>query len=194
MKDKRISPMQALKLKHAESEAFVDHTTAHSTHSKKLIAWEKWLCPFGTDLGDTEWPGAISPPTVDGSEPEFDEDDIDKEVQLNLGKGTPLIQTPFGVIPVTEQSNPGKVFNFWNGFTNFRINHDIRKMIEDVSGVETLDIWTPYRFRLGIGRLFDSIKVRHEVDNRLNEYFKNRETSLWAPLKLSGEMFLKKAN
>ena len=193
MKDK-ISPMQALKLRHAESQAFTDHSTKGSTHKKKLIAWEKWLCPFGTDLQETEWPGAVSPPTLDGSEPDFDESDIDEEVQLNLGKGTPLIQTPFGVIPVTEQGNPGRVFNFWNGFTNFRINNDILQLMEDVSGVETLDIWTPYRFRLGVGKLFDSVKVRHEIDTKLAEYFTNREKTLWEPLKLSGEIFRNEAD
>ncbi len=193
---KKISPMQALKLRHTEVVE-PKHVTDHSSHEKLIIAWEKWRCPLGTNFREEEWPGAFSPPREDeDDEIDFGESTmIDEEVEYPpLGKGIPLINTPFGIIPVVEHTNPAKIFNFWSGHTNFKINRAIQKLIEDVSGVETLDIWTPLRFRLGVGKLFNDMQVRHAIDVKLAKYFHNRESVTWPPLKLSGEIYRKKAN
>lgn len=194
-KKKRVSPMEALR-KREKKQALpdpVEHSIEHSTYEKKLIAWEKFRCPFGTDAKEHEWPGAFSPPhdNPDGYDLGFDPEEIDEEVDLPLGKGTSLINTPMGIVPLNESTNPVKVFNFWTGYTNFRINHGIRKLIEGVSGVESLDVWSPYRFRIGVGKLFNDREVRHAIDVKLAEYFHNRESKVWATLKLFGGTFPK---
>jgi len=63
--------------------------------------------------------------------------------------------TPLGRFPVD--------FKMWFGHTNFIISKSRRKMIESVPGVESLNVFSPYRFRLGVGLAFDSTEVRQNI-------------------------------
>lgn len=103
---------------------------------KNRIFWEKWADPFVNDNDD---------------EPK------------NLG---PVLVGPMGVIPLTENATPSKVYNFWLGHTNFNITSSIENVIENTPGVETLDVFTRYRFRIAIGKAFCDEKfgdVGHSV-------------------------------
>ena len=190
--------MQALQLRNpviTQSIEQKDFTIDNSIYDRKLIAWEKWVCPFGTNMMEQEWPGAYDDEEV--AEYNDDVDELEEGVMHDiseLGKRTPLIATPFGIIPITEKTNPGKIFNFWDGTTNFKINGAIRDIMDNVSGVESLDIWTHYRFRIGIGKLFHDGKVMNDIDAQVKKYFHNRETRPWDTLKLSGVISRKKAN
>lgn len=126
---------------------------------KKKIAWEKWYSPFGF-LEDED----------DVLLDELDELDEFNQMLPKPQKKVPYISTPMGVIPMNEHTNADDIFNFWTIHTNFSITMGIKKLIEDVEGVETLDIWTPYRMRVAIGKLFDEDSVRCSVNKKIVEY------------------------
>ena len=143
------------------------------TH-KYLIAWEKWVDPYGDNLDDIEWPGYKDQKdtTIQDEFNELLSDDTESPLleEAKTPKPMRILATPMGIIPLTEYSLPGKVFNFWTGHTNFPITHAVKHVIEHTNGVETLDIFTQYRMRVGIGKLFASLQVKSDISERLNKF------------------------
>jgi len=150
------------------------------TMNKRTIKWEKWIDPFGADMKDIEWPGAWGTFESDeamkqrlkeqyGDQYKDDEDETPNPVKTARQSGPiGILNTPMGMIPLTEHTNPTKIFNFWTMHTNFRMTEDICEVLDETNGIETLDIFTPYRWRISIGKAFDTSKVKKEVQTRLN--------------------------
>lgn len=111
-----------------------------------LIIWEKWQDPFGEKNEDI---------------PDYD-DYTDEEEGAVVSK---VLLTPMGMIPYNDNTASCKIFNFWLGHTNFSITKTIADILENVDGVETLDIFTRYRFRIGIGKAFDDSDVMRTINN-----------------------------
>lgn len=132
------------------------------TKDTSLVVWEKWIDPFGEALDEAKW-------TDYESEIE-DLDDVDfvDEDQL-IQKQIKAIATPMGIIPYNELTSPAKLFNFWVGHTNFNITPKIVSIIENTHGVEILDIFTRYRFRIGIGKCFSDSETMKLINDKLYE-------------------------
>jgi hypothetical protein len=125
--------------------------------------WEKWVDPFGADIDETKW--------NDYNEEDDDEDVFtDDEIKSKLAKPVKVISTPMGLIPYNEYTSSSKIFNFWVGHTNFNISTHIANIIEECSGVEILDIFTRYRFRVGIGKCFTDSDTMNIINNNVYEY------------------------
>ena len=124
------------------------------------IIWEKWTDPFGDNLDETKWN-------------HYDDEEMDEETEIfdnemlrsKFTKPVKVIASPMGLIPYNEYTASGKIFNFWVGHTNFNISKNISDIIEKCEGVELLDIFTRYRFRIGIGKCF----IDHEIMSTINE-------------------------
>lgn len=130
---------------------------------KRRIGWEKWTDPlnFDHDLDD-----------------EDDDDDDDEKTPYSdkekrrYGmpnkasiRNMPIIQTRNGPLPMHEYTRPGYLYNFWVGHTNWPLT---RKNFEDLNkilGVESLDVFTPYRFRIAVGKMFTFADVRWRIHN-----------------------------
>ena len=143
-------------------------------HEENKIIWQKWYDPLGQD--DLEYPDHdIS----DAMEPEYYEDDsmVSDEVEQPefYTSPTKVIMTPMGIIPYNENTASNKIFNFWLAHTNFDIDAAICSIIEQQKGVETLDIFTRYRFRIGIGKLFDAKTVMLEINHKLYSFLQEIE-------------------
>ena len=80
------------------------------------------------------------------------------------------IITPFGVLPITEKTRASKYFKLWVGHSNFKLTEDFYKIIGDTAGVEALDILTPYRFRIAIGKMFVDRDVMKAVRDCMVEH------------------------
>jgi hypothetical protein len=102
-------------------------------------------------------------------EKEWSEDDEDEVGQLTLIR--PVIPTPAGMMPVNVYGSLTKAFNFWVAHTNFDITPEIRDAIKTVPGVETLDILTRYRMRIGFGHAFDSAEVKEAIHEACQIHF-----------------------
>lgn len=74
-----------------------------------------------------------------------------------------------------------KEFNLWTVHTNFYIDPNVARGIEFTEGVETLDIISPYRARVGIGRLFDEedvqVRVRRSIQRSMDRRAKGAKVS-----------------
>ena len=85
------------------------------------------------------------------------------------------IMTPFGIMPLTEQSLASQHFKFWVGHANFKLTDKVYNIVGNTPGVETLDILTPYRFRIAIGKMFVDRDVMSTVRTNLLEYIKDAD-------------------
>lgn len=124
------------------------------------IIWEKWKDPLGFDDQTDN--------TLDAQY----QDDYDKEETEVKSKRVKcqLIHTPFGIIPINENTASSEIFNFWTGHTNFALTRDIGEIIESTDGVETLNIFTKYRFRISIGKAFNDSLIMRNINNNIYKY------------------------
>lgn len=130
------------------------------------IIWEKWRDPFGSE-SDYDSTEILSEDDEDNEE--YDETTRNPLVSAKEIKCKVVI-TPFGAIPYNENTASGKIFNFWTGHANFSITRNIADIIEDTDGVETLDIFTRYRFRISIGKAFQDSTVMRSINDKVYSY------------------------
>ena len=141
------------------------------------ITWQKWFDPFGSDDIETidhdpyvgEYEDPDSEMVYDSKEYKDDDNEEEKNKKYIVQKTDKIkvIATPMGIIPVTENTISSKIFNFWIGHTNFDITYRVADVIEKTEGVETLDIFTRYRFRIAIGKAFDDSSVMRDINRRV---------------------------
>jgi len=132
------------------------------------VYWEKW-----TDAFEEE---EVAAPEFGQDESEYSEEDESVEDIFQLGSLSPPIKgymTPFGLMPLTEQSLASTHFKFWVGHSNFKLTNVFYNVIGETLGIETLDIMTPYRFRIGIGKLFKDRTVMVNVREKMLQYITN---------------------
>ena len=141
------------------------------------IGWEKWIDAYDKTLTD-----------IAEDMEDFDDDELDPEdlealgLDEGLGQMQPMIRsimTPFGILPLTEQSLASRHFKFWVGHTNFMLGdgyktgtEEFEALIGSVLGVEAVDILTSYRFRIAIGKMFKDRDVMDNVKKRLVAFIK----------------------
>lgn len=137
-----------------------------NTKQEDIIIWQKWVDPFG-EKEDENSDDLDNFYDVDQEE-DLEEDHFNSV--LNPPKPIKVIATPMGIIPVNDDTASGKIFNFWTGHTNFNITAEISKLIENCDGVECLNIFTRYRFRIAIGKAFTDSVVMKEIQDTIYHY------------------------
>jgi hypothetical protein len=134
--------------------------------NENVIIWQKWIDPFGRDdvQEQEEFSNYFSETDHDD-----EEDKENKEFLANkiMKYGIKVIATPLGIIPVNDNTSSGKIFNFWMGHTNFDITKKVAETIEKTEGVESLDIYTRYRFRISVGKAFDDSYVMRIINKNV---------------------------
>lgn len=98
---------------------------------------------------------------------EDEDDDYEEKLRKYSNNSSMLLVGPMGLIPVNERNIPGKTYNFWLMHTNFDITDKEVETLEKLAGIETLDVFTRYRCRLGIGKVFDEEEVKTEIEKQL---------------------------
>ena len=149
---------------------------------ENAIVWQKWVDPFGGDDPEQEILEAIAQKIND---PEFleeeeennflEEESEDDELHEQIIAKTQVrvMATPMGIIPMTENTASSKIFNFWVGHTNFDITRKVSDIIEKTEGVETFDVFTRYRFRVGVGKAFSDSEVMREINSKVYKVLNN---------------------
>lgn len=137
--------------------------------SQNLIIWQKWVDPFGLDdIEELEDFLEEEDKFLSYEDKEEEEDKtIESPLKSKTTKQIRVIATPMGIIPFNENTASGKIFNFWIGHTTFDITKNIADIIETTSGVETLDIFTRYRFRIAVGKAFSDSEVMRDINNKI---------------------------
>ena len=132
------------------------------TQEIPLIVWEKWTDPFGDTMEEAKW--------TDYENQIEDLEDMELiEDETIESRAIRAIATPMGIIPYNELTAPGKLFNFWVGHTNFDITPKVVAIMETTPGVEILDVFTRYRFRVGIGKCFSDSETMKLINDKLYE-------------------------
>lgn len=114
--------------------------------NKPRIAWIKWKDPMSDDAQEEQ-----------ETQDDFLEEPKDK-------KSYKVMMTSMGMVPIPEYSLASKTINFWTFHTNFNITNDVVAAVEKTPGVETLDVYTRYRGRVGIGMMFNPEDVRNRIN------------------------------
>lgn len=146
-----------------------------------IIIWEKWYDPYGLD-------DQIFPEHEFDNQDNYIDDDLDEEISEELIEAIEeiediqkkkykgeikVITTPMGIIPLNDNTASNKIFNFWTGHSNFDITANILKIIEDIDGVEALDVFTRYRFRIAVGKAFDDSVVMRNINTKVYKELSN---------------------
>ena len=135
------------------------------------VYWEEWIDAFEQEDDKLE------KEMQEMQELLSNEEDIDLDEDLELIKHSVShirsIMTPFGILPLTEQTKASSHFKFWVGHSNFKLTEDFYKVIGQQPGIEALDILTPYRFRIAVGKMFVDREVMKDVRDTMVSHVRN---------------------
>jgi hypothetical protein len=147
--------------------------------NKNVIIWSAYRDIYGNSDDKPEYVPESSVSKFDHY-PRNEEEEDEIEAQMAHGDGFPVVVTPLGFIPLKPFNNPTKVFNFWIGETNFGITEEKAFIINEIPGVEILDIFTRYRFRIAVGNAFKFQEVRQAIEKAMgaDRPIKNEEAKL----------------
>ena len=124
------------------------------------VYWEKWIDAYEQELEEEQ---QLFEQLTEEELAELNINYEDLADQYNKFSHVRSVMTPFGIMPLTEQSLASNHFKLWVGHSNFKILKSHVKTIGQVSGVETVDILTPYRFRIAVAKLFVDREVMSDV-------------------------------
>ena len=135
------------------------------------VYWEKWIDAFEDE--DESFSEAVS----EAEEQLTNEELLENEHLFHEVSHVRSIVTPFGILPLTEQTMASKHFKFWVGHSNFKLTKDFYTVIGQHPGIETLDILTPYRFRIAVGKMFTDRDVMIGVRDEMVQYVASAQPS-----------------
>lgn len=105
----------------------------------------------------------------DDDESDDDEEDESFDDSSEIKKVSHVFNQPF--MPLTNQFIEDismlTSFDCWMGHTNFDLTPSVRKILDEVPGIEILKICSRYRFFIGIGKMFDFKSVRTDIENAI---------------------------
>ena len=128
------------------------------------VYWEKWIDAYEQELEEEQ---QLLEQLTEEELAELNISFEDLGEPYNKVSHVRSIMTPFGIMPLTEQSLAINQFKLWVGHSNFKIMKSHVKSIGAVAGVETVDILTPYRFRMSVAKLFVDRDVMSSVREAL---------------------------
>tara|TARA_Y100001938_G_C8074988_1_gene425456 strand:+ start:329 stop:763 length:435 start_codon:yes stop_codon:yes gene_type:complete len=128
------------------------------------VYWEKWIDAYEQELEEEQ---QLLEQLTEEELAELNISFEDLGEPYNKVSHVRSIMTPFGIMPLTEQSLASNHFKLWVGHSNFKILKSHVKIIGAVAGVETVDILTPYRFRMSVAKLFVDRDVMSSVREAL---------------------------
>jgi len=143
---------------------------------KNSIIWSKWQNVLGQGDQVPQYIPEDEVTKFDNFDP--DNTSLEDDDQKYEGDSNPVVLTPAGMIPLNPFNDPTKVFNFWMGETNFNLTKKKVFIINNVTGVEILNIFSRYRFRVAIGNNFKFQEVRQEIEKSLDAHKEDNSFSV----------------
>lgn len=146
----------------------------------KKIAWEKFVPNYdANNLPPIQHISQKNQPDEDGKnnwEEEEDEEETDDEKNMSLMNLFNIedllvgrkIRTPFGEYEIDDDFSPYNMFDCWIGHTNFKISkEDLHILDNKIDGIGCLKVISPYRFFIGIEKMFTFPAVRIQIQKDL---------------------------
>lgn len=106
---------------------------------------------------------------VESSDGDTD-DDIDEFIQKAKSK------QKTSKIVVSQNDQFSNTLNLWVGHCTTNLTKPLVKAIAKIQGVETLQIYSRYRFQLGIGKLFEENRVKQDIALLIEKYLSARDS------------------
>jgi len=142
-------------------------------NSDKKIAWEKFNPPSEIDNFI-----ALQEENEEEKEQEWEEssdlDEADGQNIINTINSMEAflmsrkIKTPFGYYEIDDPFSPYNMFECWIGHTNFRLtSEDFSVLDNKINGIGCLKVLSPYRFFIGIEKMFTFPVVRIQIQKDL---------------------------
>ena len=103
----------------------------------------------------------------------YTEDDEDEDGPFMKMSSLAVYQSPYGMIKMPEFCDITKHFKLWTMYVTNPITDKLRDHINKTLGIETFEIFTPYRARIGICPLYKD----HEVLNKIKTAIENLNPS-----------------
>lgn len=137
-------------------------------NQSKKIAWEKFTPSYESKKFDTH-----EVDEEDDHEEDLEEDS--EEIPEMLGfvnldqiMSRRKIKTPFGYYEIDDDFSPYNMFDCWIGHTNFKITKkDFNILNKEIEGIGCLKVLSPYRFFIGIEKMFSFPAVRIQIQKDL---------------------------
>ena len=122
----------------------------------KKIGWQKY-----EDVIQTEMYNPIASMILEELNPELDEmQEFEDELGMEQPQESFLVPKNFyETIALMSR------FDCWIGHTNFNITTSIKDKLNEVNGIEVLNVISRYRFFIGIGKMFKFSEVRKDIEN-----------------------------
>ena len=138
------------------------------------VYWEKWIDAFEEEeeISELQEEANLEEEFMGGEETPLP---FEEEMFGPVASNIPSIITPFGILPLTEQARASNYFKLWVGHSNFKLTEEFFKIIGQSPGVEALDIMTPYRFRIAIGKLFVDRQIMKTVRDNMVSHMNGPE-------------------
>ena len=139
------------------------------------VYWEKWIDAFEEEDSALEEEIHEMHKLLDNEEMSDLSEELDEDLDLIKHSVSHIrsIVTPFGVLPLTEQTRASNYFKLWVGHSNFKLTEDFYRVIGQQPGIEALDILTPYRFRIAVGKMFTDRDVMKDVRDKMVSHIRN---------------------
>ena len=136
-------------------------------NQSRKIAWEKFTPSYESKNFDAH-----------EIEHEDNEDELEEESEetpemlgfVNLDQiiSRRKIKTPFGYYEIDDDFSPYNMFDCWIGHTNFKITKkDFNILNKEIEGIGCLKVLSPYRFFIGIEKMFSFPAVRIQIQKDL---------------------------
>ena len=138
------------------------------------VYWEKWIDAFEQEDSELDEEIQEMHKLLENDEhSDIEELDEDLDIIKHSVSHIRSIVTPFGVLPLTEKTRASNYFKLWVGHSNFKLTEDFYKVIGQQPGIEALDILTPYRFRIAVGKMFKDRDVMKDVRDKMVSHVRN---------------------
>jgi len=119
----------------------------------RKIGWQKY-----EDVIQSEMYSPIANMLFDDIASEIEEEEEFDEQQMQSQETLFVPKNFYETISLMSR------FDCWIGHTNFNITNSVKNKLNEVDGIEVLNIFSRYRFFIGIGKMFNFSDVRKDIE------------------------------
>jgi hypothetical protein len=149
--------------------------------TERKIAWEKFtpiseINPIN-HIDQNDIPDNEEEEAVDEEDEGSNENLVGRLINFEDLLINDKVRTPFGFYSTEDDFSPYNMFECWVGHTNFKLTRkDFDILNNDINGIGCLKVLSPYRFFIGIEKMFSFAAVRIQIQKDLCKNLNMEET------------------
>ena len=149
--------------------------------TERKIAWEKFtpiseINPIN-HIDQNDIPDNDEEEAVDEEDEGSNENLVGRLINFEDLLINDKVRTPFGFYSTEDDFSPYNMFECWVGHTNFKLTRkDFDILNNDINGIGCLKVLSPYRFFIGIEKMFSFAAVRIQIQKDLCKTLNMEET------------------